>query len=116
MLKMALGSVQIGVHPVKSLKYKIKRWKRQPETSKVKRNGDRRISKGVRKSKGRILEFPKTGAGQTIIWSANNMDLRNLADANAALDNMRQNMAMKALAKEILCEENYERSLTAGSI
>ena len=44
------------------------------------------------------------------------MDLRNLADANAALDNMRQNMAMKALAKEILCEENYERSLTAGSI
>ena len=39
------------------------------------------------------------------------MDLRNLADANAALDNMRQNMAMKALAKEILCEENYERSI-----
>ena len=37
------------------------------------------------------------------------MGLRNLATTNAALDNMRQNMDMKALAKEVLREENYER-------
>ena len=35
------------------------------------------------------------------------MDMRDIISANAALDNMRQNMEMKKFAKEVLLEENY---------
>ena len=37
------------------------------------------------------------------------MQKREILQANAALDNLRQNLDMKKLAKEILSEENYAR-------
>ena len=37
------------------------------------------------------------------------MDKRDMISAYASLDNARQNMEMKKLAKEVLLEENYEK-------
>ena len=42
------------------------------------------------------------------------MQKRDLIQANASLENLRQNLDMKDFAKEILLEENYNRNLLGG--
>lgn len=43
------------------------------------------------------------------IGEVRNMQKRDLIQANASLENLRQNLEMKNLAKEILLEENYNK-------